>query len=402
MAGKENRRIMEMQMDALKEEHGVEIDSSKNRIPKNARSANNAKLAALYEDAGEYEAELKGFEKEFEVLNDNALADLVTKLNENNPEYEGNYAKEISEVSSDDENSSEPPTPDDDVISARLSLQENEEEEIEGEQDAELGIDLALINEELDEELAESDTHLEDNLAEEEDDDDEQEIELEAEDEVSDASKPRLSVASEEDVDNLRGIALEDYTEEPIVAINEGQEARREFLETSIGKKRLYGIAFLVLISVGFLIFMGIRSTGGLQLSTARPTDTPDPNVPVPVNVELPGGWSFNLKKGHLNAEGKWDPFGAEWLVGTEICRWVALPYSTQLEAVIRTLHAGDPINIRMSNLDVLTYYVQSRKEVDPNQAEELNLEVPSLLLILSEEDSDQKWVLTAVLNPED
>ena len=98
MAGKENRRIMEMQMDALKEEHGVEIDSSKNRIPKNARSANNAKLAAVYEDAGEYEAELKGFEKEFEVLNDYALADLVAKLNENNLEYEGNYAKEISEV----------------------------------------------------------------------------------------------------------------------------------------------------------------------------------------------------------------------------------------------------------------------------------------------------------------
>lgn len=98
MAGKENRRIMEMQMDALKEEHGVEIDSSKNRIPKNARSANNAKLAALYEDAGEYEAELKGFEAEFEILNDNALKDLVVKLNANAPEYEGDYAKEISDV----------------------------------------------------------------------------------------------------------------------------------------------------------------------------------------------------------------------------------------------------------------------------------------------------------------
>lgn len=98
MAGKENRRIMEMQMDALKEEHGVDIDSSKNRIPKNARSANNAKLAALYEDAAEYEAELKGFEAEFEILNDNTLADLVLKLNANNPEYEGSYAKEVSEV----------------------------------------------------------------------------------------------------------------------------------------------------------------------------------------------------------------------------------------------------------------------------------------------------------------
>jgi len=98
MAGKENRRIMEMQMDALKDEHGVDIDTSKNRIPANARSANNKKIAALYDDAAEYEAELKGFEAEFELLNDNALVDLVAKLNENNPEYEGNYAKEIGEV----------------------------------------------------------------------------------------------------------------------------------------------------------------------------------------------------------------------------------------------------------------------------------------------------------------
>jgi len=98
MAGKENRRIMEMQMDALKDEHGVDIDSSKDRIPANARSANNKKLADLYDDAAEYEAELKGFEAELEILNDNALAGLVSKLNESNPEYEGDYAKEIAEV----------------------------------------------------------------------------------------------------------------------------------------------------------------------------------------------------------------------------------------------------------------------------------------------------------------
>jgi len=98
MADKENRRIMEMQMDALKDEHGVDIDSSKDRIPKNARSANNKKLADIYDDAAEYEAELKGFEAELEILNNNALADLVVKLNENNPEYEGNYANEIAEA----------------------------------------------------------------------------------------------------------------------------------------------------------------------------------------------------------------------------------------------------------------------------------------------------------------
>jgi len=93
----EARRLMEIQKDALKEEHGVDV-SAEARIPANARSQNNKKIAALYDDAAEYEAELEGFESEFEILNDNALADLVEKLNENNPAYEGDYAKEVGEV----------------------------------------------------------------------------------------------------------------------------------------------------------------------------------------------------------------------------------------------------------------------------------------------------------------
>jgi hypothetical protein len=97
-----------------------------------------------------------------------------------------------------------------------------------------------------------------------------------------------------------------------------------------------------------------------------------------------------------------WEPYGAEWLQGTEICKWIALPWSTQLEAVIRTLEAGDPIEITMSNYDVLTYHVHSRQKVDGAHAEGLNLDIPSVLIILSSEDSDQKWVLTAVLDHED
>lgn len=96
MAGDENRRIMEMQKDALKEEHGMGGEDSGPRIPANARSANNAKIAALYNDAGEYEAELQAFEAEFDILNNNTLGDLVMKLDENTPEYEGNYAEELA------------------------------------------------------------------------------------------------------------------------------------------------------------------------------------------------------------------------------------------------------------------------------------------------------------------
>lgn len=96
-AREETKRLMELQKDALKEEYGVDTNAAA-RIPANARSANNKRIAELYEDAAEYEAELEAFEKELEILNDNTLTDLVAKLNENNPEYEGDYAKEIGEV----------------------------------------------------------------------------------------------------------------------------------------------------------------------------------------------------------------------------------------------------------------------------------------------------------------
>ncbi len=93
----ETRRLMELQMDALKEEHGVDVNAA-HRIPKNARSANNAKIAKLYEDAAEYEAELKMFESEMVVVEESPLVELVERLQENNPAYEGDYAKEISQV----------------------------------------------------------------------------------------------------------------------------------------------------------------------------------------------------------------------------------------------------------------------------------------------------------------
>ena len=96
MAGDENRRIMEMQKDALKEEHGVDTKDSGPRIPANAKSANNKKIAALYDDAGEYESELESFEAEFSILNESALGDLIAKLDNNSPEYEGDYAGELA------------------------------------------------------------------------------------------------------------------------------------------------------------------------------------------------------------------------------------------------------------------------------------------------------------------
>jgi hypothetical protein len=68
---------------------------------------------------------------------------------------------------------------------------------------------------------------------------------------------------------------------------------------------------------------------------------------------------------------------------------------------VVQTLESGDEIQVTMSNNDSLTYHVYSRQRIDSMQAGELNLDTPSILIILYGDDSDQKLVLTAVLDYE-
>ena len=168
-----------------------------------------------------------------------------------------------------------------------------------------------------------------------------------------------------------------------------------------MGRLEWIVIAVVGLLIGSIFIWGGIQANGGLSLSEPEPTRTPDPNVPIPTSVQLPGGWAFRLGKGSLSAEGEWEPTRAEWLQGTELCKWIALPWSAQLEAVVQTLEAGDEIELSMNNLDVLKYRVYSRQKVESVQAEELNLDTPSILIILYGDETGQKLVLTAVLDYE-
>ena len=100
MADSEQKRLMELQMEALKEAHGLtdEESTDENRIPANARSANNAKIAALYEDAAEYEEELACFEAELQIVNENKLRDLPTLLVAKFPNEDRDYDQELNAV----------------------------------------------------------------------------------------------------------------------------------------------------------------------------------------------------------------------------------------------------------------------------------------------------------------
>jgi hypothetical protein len=111
--------------------------------------------------------------------------------------------------------------------------------------------------------------------------------------------------------------------------------------------------------------------------------------------LNIPGGLSFNLGRGTLD-NGRWNPQRPEWLGGTEVCRWVAISYSRQLEAVVRTLTRDDQLTLTMSNSDVISYDVFSITEMTIEDMQEVSSNTPCLLLVLADANTDTRWVVTA------
>ncbi|CAA6812831.1 MAG: Unknown protein [uncultured Sulfurovum sp.] len=97
MADEAQTRLLELQMEDLKATYGIAKDAPKSTT-NNDRSENSRKIAALYEDAAEYEEELETFEKELEIVQNNEIKDIVNALKEVFPNYEGDYLKEIKAV----------------------------------------------------------------------------------------------------------------------------------------------------------------------------------------------------------------------------------------------------------------------------------------------------------------
>lgn len=214
------------------------------------------------------------------------------------------------------------------------------------------------------------------------------------------AFQPRQRDGEEENLTEVRSIALEG-DEEVFVEVESTRqdplEERLSAMENALNpyRRSLYlGIAFLGVVMALIAAFVIYNAFQRSQAQSA-PTEVVS-NLPFPTSVELPGGWNFNLGKGVLE-DGNWNPSGAEWLQGTEVCRWVALPYSRQLEAVIRTLNPEDPIELGMSNNDTLVYNVYSIRQMSPQEMQELDTNTPCLLIVLAEPGSEQRWVLTAL-----
>ena len=214
------------------------------------------------------------------------------------------------------------------------------------------------------------------------------------------AFQPRETGEEAEISSDVRTIALEgdeDVFVEVESKVEDPWEERLKALENAFKPYRRYiNVAFAVIGAVMAVIAALLLYNAYQQVKPPEPTPVAS-NLPYPTTVGLPGGWSFNLGRGALQQDGKWNPQGAEWLEGTEVCRWVALPWSRQLEAVIRTLNPDDPIELMMSNNDKFEYKVYSVRQLTSQEMLDLDSNSPCLLLVLAEADTDSRWVLTAL-----
>ena len=215
------------------------------------------------------------------------------------------------------------------------------------------------------------------------------------------AFQSRNTEAEAENIAEVRSIALEG-DEEVFVEVEskppDQLEERLDAVENALKPYQRYlnfAFAFLGIVMAIVAIFL-IYNAYQRSVARAAPTEIPS-DLPFPSTVALPGGWQFSLGKGSLTADGSWNPSGAEWLQGTEVCRWVALPWSRQLEAVIRTLNPDDPIELGMSNNDKLTYNVYSVRQMSPAEMLKLDSNKPCLLIVLAEPNAEKRWVLTAL-----
>jgi hypothetical protein len=226
----------------------------------------------------------------------------------------------------------------------------------------------------------------------------ESEPEIDFEELKKQAFRSRAEGEEAEPFTDVRSIALEGG-EEVLVEVETKKpdpfQERLSAFENALKPYRQSIYIALAILGVGVAVVASLIIFNVFQRSRPQPVQEVS-NLPYPTGVSLPGGWSFQLGKGTLQ-NGKWEPRGPEWLEGTEVCRWIALPWSLQLEAVIRTLNPKDPIDLVMSNNDKFVYEVYSVRQLSPEELQKVDANSPCLLLILTQPDAEKRWVLTAL-----
>lgn len=196
-------------------------------------------------------------------------------------------------------------------------------------------------------------------------------------------------------ITDVRSQALEDYVEPEYVAV-EMQTPREPFPQRALAWARKNFALLLALVIIVALAGVLAATRPWTRAPLAQP-NTPVPSeLPYPVGLELTGGWFFDVDRSTM-INGVWQPQGAEWLDNSQMRRVVAIPWNEQTEAVIQTLERGDQINLIFSNNDLMAFLVRSVERLDKTDTSLMTENKPGLVIILYNEDSDQRWVVLAL-----
>jgi len=224
----------------------------------------------------------------------------------------------------------------------------------------------------------------------------EQEVKIDVDELKKQAFSPRTEEEKAEDFNDVRQVALGGGEEEIFIEVEskaaDPWEERIKAAENAFRPYRTYIYYGLALIGVVMAVMASVLVFNGVKQSLSTPEPTQAINLPYPTTLSLPGGLNFSLAKGSLK-DGSWNPRGPEWLEGTEICRWVAIPWSRQLEAAVRTLTPDDVLVLLMSNNDKIPYKVESIQELTTTELQVMDSSSPCLALILAKQDSEKRWV---------
>jgi hypothetical protein len=166
----------------------------------------------------------------------------------------------------------------------------------------------------------------------------------------------------------------------------------RHRMKVMLGVSILVGVMLLAATSI-YLLQRSAFSRSAAQL----PASNPPGGIPYPVGLRFPGGWYFQLSSASMK-DGQWKPQSAEWLQGAEIRRVIGVPWNRQSEAVVRSFEPGDPIELQMSNGDVLLYSIQSVSQVSSADTTVLTSYQPSLVVILVQPSASSRWVVVSNL----
>ncbi len=196
-----------------------------------------------------------------------------------------------------------------------------------------------------------------------------------------------------DNLEEARSVAIEGYE---IPEAEHTEEPARQAKRLSRSQKVLIGsAAFILLAAIGVFFYFYFKPSPPLQMNLSDQLLTVQ-GAPIPVGIVLPDGQAFDLAAGVL-VDGNWVPERPEWLSGSQVPRWLAIPWTKKLEQAAKAFKTNDLVHLQMSNGDTLDYRFQWMQDVPVQKIAAYHKNSAELLILLSKPRGSSRLILVAI-----